>query len=283
MPFVKLDCGILDSSLWSDPGATRVFLAMLLMATPRHLPQDEPVLALDSTISAGWAVPAGWYGFVAASASGVLRRAGVGMDEGMEALRALAGPDAESRTASFDGRRIARVDGGWAILNFMKYRDRDHTAAERMQRYRNRLKEQRAVTPSVTDATSTVAQAEAEAEAEAEKKKSTRSRAAARPEDVPAVVWTDFLTLRKQRRAPVTETVIEGIRREAAAAGMSLEQALRTCVERGWQSFKADWAQSGGRLAPAKQAQHVPNMPLGHASCSCPGCSAYRRAKEALK
>jgi uncharacterized protein YdaU (DUF1376 family) len=106
-----------------------------------------------------------------------------------------------------------------------------------------------------------------------------RSRAAARPEDVPDAVWSDFASLRRQRRAPVTETVVAGIRREAAAAGMSMEQAIRTCVERGWQSFKADWAQAGGKLAPAKQAAHIPNMPLGHASCACAGCTSFRRAR----
>lgn len=64
---------------------------------------------------------------------------------------------------------------------------------------------------------------------------------AARPEDVTAPVWDEFAALRKLRRATLTETVVAGLRREAKAAGYSLEQALRTCIERGWQGFKADW------------------------------------------
>lgn len=68
---------------------------------------------------------------------------------------------------------------------------------------------------------------------------------AARPEDVTAPVWDEFAALRKLRRATLTETVVAGLRREAKAAGYSLEQALRTCIERGWQGFKADWVAKG--------------------------------------
>jgi len=32
-----------------------------------------------------------------------------------------------------------------------------------------------------------------------------------------------------------------GIEREAVKAGLSLEDALRTCCERSWRGFKADW------------------------------------------
>lgn len=51
----------------------------------------------------------------------------------------------------------------------------------------------------------------------------------------------DFLKLRKAKKAPLTETAIDGIKREAAKARITLEDALRTCIERGWQGFKADW------------------------------------------
>jgi hypothetical protein len=54
-------------------------------------------------------------------------------------------------------------------------------------------------------------------------------------------VVKDFKTLRKAKRAAITPTVIAGIKREADKAGYSLEAALRTCCERGWQGFKAEW------------------------------------------
>jgi uncharacterized protein YdaU (DUF1376 family) len=59
-----------------------------------------------------------------------------------------------------------------------------------------------------------------------------------KPPDVSDEVWRDFL---KQRKTKFTNTALDGIRREVAKAGISLEDGLRIAVERGWQSFKADW------------------------------------------
>ena len=54
-------------------------------------------------------------------------------------------------------------------------------------------------------------------------------------------VWQDWVKLRKEKRAAVTQTAITGIEREARKAGVSLQVALETCCERGWTGFKADW------------------------------------------
>lgn len=62
-----------------------------------------------------------------------------------------------------------------------------------------------------------------------------------KPESVSEQVWEDFSALRTKRRAPITETALKGIQREAEKAGITLEAALSTCCERGWQGFKADW------------------------------------------
>lgn len=62
-----------------------------------------------------------------------------------------------------------------------------------------------------------------------------------KPESVSEQVWEDFSALRTKRRAPITETALRGIQREAEKAGISLEAALSTCCERGWQGFKAEW------------------------------------------
>jgi hypothetical protein len=59
--------------------------------------------------------------------------------------------------------------------------------------------------------------------------------------DLSPQVVADFKALRKAKKAAITVTAIEGIRREASKAGVTLERALATCCERGWQSFKADW------------------------------------------
>ena len=61
------------------------------------------------------------------------------------------------------------------------------------------------------------------------------------PDGVDNLVWQDFLQIRKKRRAPITDRVVEGLAKEAKTAGVSLNDALKECVLRGWQSFKADW------------------------------------------
>lgn len=146
MAYVKLDTGLLDSTLWTDRDGREVFLTALLMALPHEVLEPTPELAVRSLDETGFVVPPGWYGRVPAAGVGIIRRAGVGIEEGLDALERLAAPDPESRTPDFDGRRLVRVDGGYIVLNFMKYRDRDTTAAERQQRYRDRHKGRNAVT-----------------------------------------------------------------------------------------------------------------------------------------
>lgn len=138
MPFLKLDCGILDSSLWPRRPDRDVFITACLMATPRELVEPTPALEVDSLSPTGWSVPPGWYGFIEASGSGILSRAMVDFDEGMAALKRLGAPDSDSRTPTFDGRRLVRVAGGYVVLNYQAYRERDYSAADRQRRYRER-------------------------------------------------------------------------------------------------------------------------------------------------
>lgn len=65
--------------------------------------------------------------------------------------------------------------------------------------------------------------------------------------DVPPELVDDFVKLRKAKRASVTQTAIDGIRREANKARYTMEQAIRTCCERGWQGFKAEWVTGNNR------------------------------------
>jgi len=53
----------------------------------------------------------------------------------------------------------------------------------------------------------------------------------------------EFLAIRRRKRAALTEIALTGIRREADRAGWSLDQALKKCIERGWQGFEASWVQ----------------------------------------
>jgi hypothetical protein len=171
MAFVKLDCGILNSTLWVDREAREIFITALLMAVPRQLKDPEPTMSVDSLKTAKFVIPVGYYGMVEAAGPGIVRMAGLENQPGMKALRRLTEPDDESRSQDFDGRRLVRVDGGYIILNYDKYRTKDHTARQRMRDYRERerLKMLRRNEPTLRVTERIVTQVEAEVEVQAEK------------------------------------------------------------------------------------------------------------------
>jgi len=70
------------------------------------------------------------------------------------------------------------------------------------------------------------------------KKKAT---SVAPPEGVSDSVWQEFKSLRKAKKAPITQRAIDALTNEANKAGWTLEKALEECIVRGWQAFKADW------------------------------------------
>ncbi|MBC7621827.1 MAG: YdaU family protein [Aeromicrobium sp.] len=71
---------------------------------------------------------------------------------------------------------------------------------------------------------------------------------------IPAQLAIDFKKLRSKKNAPITPTAIEGMRREAAKAGITLEAALTMCCERGWSGFKADWVEAHSARQATPQA-----------------------------
>src|SRR3990167_2571685 len=202
MPFVKLDCGILDSSLWLARPAREIFITALLMAEPYETDVPLPQLAGDNLEPTGWVVPPGWYGFIAASGPGIVSRAGLTVDDvSILALIDLGSPDPYSRSTKHDGRRLVRVAGGFITLNYDVFRTRDYSAAERQRRYRSEERGDalRIVTPVTEGVTLTVTryadrnakrnavtkklrvtrevtQAEAEAEAEVKERRRTRRK-----------------------------------------------------------------------------------------------------------
>lgn len=115
MPYVKLDCGILDSTIWLHDAETRVcWITLLAMA------------------DAG--------GMIEATAPGIAHRACLSIEATRKALSIFESTDPDSKTG--DGRRIERVEGGYLVINYDKYRHKDHTAAERKRRQRAAAKNQ---------------------------------------------------------------------------------------------------------------------------------------------
>lgn len=96
--YVKLFGSILKSSVWDESPATRlVWITLLLLA-------DED-------------------GFAQGVERGLARQANVSPEECFAALEVLAAPDLASQTQDYGGRRIEKVEGGWLVLNYKKYRE----------------------------------------------------------------------------------------------------------------------------------------------------------------
>lgn len=87
-----------------------------------------------------------------------------------------------------------------------------------------------------------------------------RKRVVTRPEDVEEKTWEDWTQLRKAKRAPVTETVLAGARKEADLAGIPLQRFLEIWCMRGSQGLEAAWLRSSER-SPSKQDVATTTVP----------------------
>ena len=77
------------------------------------------------------------------------------------------------------------------------------------------------------------------------------------PPDVKEQVWKDWLTLRKMKKAPVTETVVESAQMEAVKANMLFNDFLVIWCRRGSQGLEADWLKPHERQTFAQQAADI--------------------------
>ena len=182
---------MLDSTTWFDKDGRDIFITALLMAIPKQFDEPQEQLEVNSLEPTGWMVPPGWYGFVDAASLGIISRCGIDQKDGLQALERLGSPEFESRSQDFDGRRLVRVNGGFLVLNYIRYREKDHTAAERQRRYRER---QKSNSNAVTSRN--ITQAEAEAEAKAYKLQKTEA-----PDGLNQQAWDDYVAHRKELRA----------------------------------------------------------------------------------
>lgn len=88
-------------------------------------------------------------------------------------------------------------------------------------------------------------------EPSSEPSRETRARnAPAKPADVSEQVWSDWLALRRKKRAPVTATVVSEAQSEASKAGLSLERFLAIWCARGSQGLQAEWLRPHERGSP---------------------------------
>ncbi len=123
------------------------------------------------------------------------------------------------------------------------------------------------------DAPETETETETETEIETKKEKREIQKALPCPDSVNPATWSDFLQVRKAKKAPVTAAAISGIEREARKAGWSLEKALLECCARGWAGFKADWVADKG---PQKTQHQLNNEAMARSSGLIPKHDEYQ-------
>lgn len=81
--------------------------------------------------------------------------------------------------------------------------------------------------------------------------KKQRADALPCPDDVNPQTWSDWLALRKAKKAPVTETVVKQARSESGKAGMTFDAFLAVWCARGSQGLQAEWLKPNERAGPA--------------------------------
>ncbi|MCP4544765.1 MAG: hypothetical protein GY832_47305 [Chloroflexi bacterium] len=110
---------MLDSTIWDTSKDVRILWVTILLMSDKN-------------------------GLVEASIPGLAHRSRLTLEETCDAIETLLTPDEYSRSKDHDGRRIVAVDGGWQIINHLKYRDKmskddqREKAAERQKRFRDR-------------------------------------------------------------------------------------------------------------------------------------------------
>lgn len=99
---------IVGSSVWSAPNHVRIAWVTMLAITNRN-------------------------GVCAVTAGGLSALARISREEAEDAIKVLSSPDEDTLTQEHDGRRIERVEDGWRLLNWEKYREKARKAVVQEQ------------------------------------------------------------------------------------------------------------------------------------------------------
>jgi len=146
------------------------------------------------------------------------------------------------------------INEDWTLANWDKRQYVSDSSTARVRKHREAKKQAQETDETLLKRSSNaVEQIQNRTDTEQKKNNKPATRAASlsvadlKTEGIDEQVAADFLAIRKRKRSPLTPLALEGIRREAGRAGMTLGDALRKCVERGWQGFEASWvAQARG-------------------------------------
>jgi len=113
MGFTKLDENILMSSIMTEePAVFKIWIALLAACK-----ED---------------------GIARVSAVGLSSHCFLPIEVVRAAIERLSSPDADSRSINDEGKRIERVDGGYYIINYHKYRELSYRESEAKRKYLSR-------------------------------------------------------------------------------------------------------------------------------------------------
>lgn len=134
------------------------------------------------------------------------------------------------------------IDKHWNLLNWDKRQFVSDSSTMRVAKHRNKKKQ-------VSNVDETLQKRQSNAIDTDTEQIQKRTTSVAPPIGVSDSVWQEFKSLRKAKKAPITQRAIDKISEEANLAGWTLEKALEECIVRGWQAFKAEWVAKKGNPA----------------------------------
>jgi hypothetical protein len=134
------------------------------------------------------------------------------------------------------------IDKHWNLLNWDKRQFVSDSSTMRVAKHRNKKKQVSNVDETLQKRPSNAIDTDTE-------QIQKRTTSVAPPIGVSDSVWQEFKSLRKAKKAPITQRAIDKISEEANLAGWTLEKALEECIVRGWQAFKAEWVAKKGNPA----------------------------------
>ena len=128
------------------------------------------------------------------------------------------------------------IDKHWNLLNWDKRQFVSDSSTMRVAKHREKKKQVSNADETLQKRPSNAIDTDTDTE-----QIQKRTTSVATPIGVSDSVWQEFKSLRKAKKAPISQRAVDAISNEAQKIGWSLEKALEECVVRGWQAFKADW------------------------------------------
>lgn len=143
------------------------------------------------------------------------------------------------------------INGDNNPANWDKRQFVSDSSAERVRRHRAKKSKQQKTQCNVT-----VTPPDTDTDTDTDIKKTKQKKSALDYSCWPSMpseqVYSDWVEMRKRKKANVTQTVINSFGKElciAAKHGFTVDQCLSECIASNWQGFKAEWLV--GRVDPA--------------------------------